>query len=84
MAERVKRQVRRRGYTRVSDKHQITLPMDVLATAGVRAGDRLKVEAQRNGEIILRLEEDPIDRFAGVFDGMYPAGYLDELRDEWR
>jgi bifunctional DNA-binding transcriptional regulator/antitoxin component of YhaV-PrlF toxin-antitoxin module len=84
MSERVKRQVRRRGYTRVSSKHQVTLPMDALATAGVRAGDRLKVEARPNGEIVLRLEEDPLDRFAGIFDGMYPPDYLDELRDEWR
>ena len=84
MGEPVKRQIRRRGYTRVSSKHQVTLPMEALAAAGVRAGDSLKVEARPNGEIVLRLEEDPIERFAGVFDGMYPAGYLDELRDEWR
>ena len=84
MVDRVKRQLRRRGYTRVSGKHQVTLPMEALATAGVQAGDSLKVDARPNGEIVLRLEEDPIERFAGIFDGMYPAGYLDELRDEWR
>ena len=58
--------------------------MEALATAGVQDGDSLKVDARPNGEIVLRLEEDPIERFAGIFDGMYPAGYLDELRDEWR
>lgn len=84
MVDRVKRQVRRRGYTRVSGKHQVTLPLEALALAGVHAGDSLRVEARPNGEIILRLEEDPVERFAGVFDGMYPAGHLDELRDEWR
>ena len=84
MVDRVKRQLRRRGYTRVSGNHQVTLPMEALATAGVQAGDSLKVDARPNGEIVLRLEEDPIERFAGIFDGMYPAGYLDELRDEWR
>lgn len=83
MGNRVRKQVRRRGYTRVSAKHQVTIPVDALATAGLRAGDSLKVEARPNGEIVLRLEEDPIERFAGIFTGMYPPGYLDDLRDEW-
>jgi len=83
MSERVKKQVRRRGYTRVSSKHQITLPVDALATAGVRAGDRLKVEARPNGEIVLRLAEDPLERYYGSMTGAFPPGYLRDLRDEW-
>ena len=57
--------------------------MEALATAGVQAICKRAID-EMNGEIVLRLEEDPIERFAGIFDGMYPAGYLDELRDEWR
>ena len=83
MGDRVRKQIRRRGYTRVSAKHQVTIPVDALATAGVRAGDSLKVEARPNGEIVLRREEDPLQRYLGVFDGMYPPGYIDDLRDEW-
>jgi bifunctional DNA-binding transcriptional regulator/antitoxin component of YhaV-PrlF toxin-antitoxin module len=83
MSERVKKQVRRRGYTRVSSKHQVTLPVDALATAGVRAGDRLKVEARPNGEIVLRLAEDPLERYYGSMTGLFPPGYLRDLRDEW-
>lgn len=51
--------------------------------AGVRAGDSLKVEARPNGEIVLRREEDPLQRYLGVFDGMYTPGSIDDLRDEW-
>jgi len=81
--DKVKQQRRRKGFTRVSSKNQVTLPIDVLVTAGVRPGDSLMVEAKADGEIVLRREEDPLLRYLGVFDGMYPPGYLDDLRDEW-
>lgn len=83
MRSQVKKQVRRRGYTRVSGKHQVTIPIDALATAGLRAGDTLKVEARANGEIVLRREEDALHKYYGIFSGVYPPGYLDDLRDEW-
>jgi bifunctional DNA-binding transcriptional regulator/antitoxin component of YhaV-PrlF toxin-antitoxin module len=83
MGERVKRQIRRRGFTRLSGKHQVTLPMDALAIAGVRAGDSLSVEARPNGEIVLRREGDPLEPYYGSMTGMFPPGYLRELRDEW-
>lgn len=83
MVDQVKQRRRRKGFTRVSSKNQVTIPIDVLLTAGVRPGDSLIVEAKTNGEIVLRREEDPLLQYIGVFDGMYPAGYIDELRDEW-
>lgn len=79
----VKRKPRRKGFTRVSRKNQVTIPVDALARAGMRPGDTLVVEARASGEIILRREEDPLDRYIGAFDGLYPPGYLDELRDGW-
>lgn len=75
---------RRRGYTRVSPKHQITLPIDVMTRAGVRAGDRLRVTARDTGEIVLERAEDPIEAFAGALTGIFPPDSLDRLRDEWR
>lgn len=79
----VKRQVRRKGFTRVSRKNQVTLPVDALAIAGVGPGDSLMVEAKTSGEIILRREEDPLERYFGSMTGMFPADYLHDLRDEW-
>lgn len=74
---------RRRGYTRVSAKHQVTLPVATLQQAGLRTGDTLRAEVRGPGEILLVRDEDPIDRFAGALTGAYRPGELDELRDEW-
>jgi bifunctional DNA-binding transcriptional regulator/antitoxin component of YhaV-PrlF toxin-antitoxin module len=82
MTERVKH--RRRGYTRVSAKHQVTLPVAALRDAGIRTGDTLRAEVRGPGEVVLIRDEDPLDRFAGALTGAYELGELDELRDEWR
>ena len=74
---------RRRGYTRVSAKHQVTIPIEALAQAGLRAGDRLRAEVRGPGEVVLVREVDPLTRFAGALTDVYPAGELDELRREW-
>jgi bifunctional DNA-binding transcriptional regulator/antitoxin component of YhaV-PrlF toxin-antitoxin module len=82
MVQNVKR-VRRRGYTRVSSKHQVTIPAGALTNAGLAVGDRLRVEVRRSGEVTLVREDDPIETFAGSLNGVYGAEYLDRLRDEW-
>ena len=82
MEHRVKRQ-RRRGHTRVSSKHQVTIPVDALARAGLATGDRLRVEVRKPGEVTLVRADDPIAKFAGALTDVYPAGYLEELRREW-
>jgi AbrB family looped-hinge helix DNA binding protein len=80
---------RRRGYTRLSRKNQVTIPAAVVAAVGLQPGSELKVEAE-NGRIVLEPElslaerrREVLRQFAGKFTGMYPPGYLDDLRDEW-
>jgi bifunctional DNA-binding transcriptional regulator/antitoxin component of YhaV-PrlF toxin-antitoxin module len=75
---------RRRGYTRVSAKNQVTIPQDALVRAGLQVGDRLRAEVRAPGELILVREDDPVDRFAGALTGAYGPDHVDELRREWR
>jgi len=75
---------RRRGRTRISAKNQATIPVDALKRAGLRAGDELRVEAAGAGRIVLVRADDPIERLKGCLTGVYPKGYLDRLRREWR
>lgn len=87
--ERVKKP-RRRGFTRLSSKRQVTIPLHVLEQTGFGPGDELKVEADTAGRVILTRADPAGDRLraieetAGMFTGVYGPGYLDRLRDEWR
>ncbi len=80
---RAVKEPRRRGYTRLSAKHQVTLPVDALREAGIRTGDRLRAEVRGPGEVLLVVDADPIERFRGSLNDVYPAGDVDELRREW-
>lgn len=74
---------RRKGYTRVSAKHQVTLPVEALRRAGIRTGDMLRAEVRGPGEVLLVREADPVAQYAGALTGVYTPGELDELRREW-
>jgi bifunctional DNA-binding transcriptional regulator/antitoxin component of YhaV-PrlF toxin-antitoxin module len=75
---------RRRGTSRISAKHQITIPADALRAAGLEVGERVIAHADGPGRVILEREADIVDEFAGALSGAYDSGELDRLRDEWR
>lgn len=90
MQGRVKR---RKGFTHLSPKRQITLPVSVVERAGLRIGEELAVEADEEGRVIVSRSRGEtvgdrrrraLGRAAGALPGVWPAGALDELRDEWR
>jgi bifunctional DNA-binding transcriptional regulator/antitoxin component of YhaV-PrlF toxin-antitoxin module len=84
---------RRKGYTRLSPKRQITLPLAVVERAGIKPGEELAVEVDQRGRVIVSRSDGEtvgerrrrtLNRVAGALPGAWSAGALDELRDEWR
>jgi bifunctional DNA-binding transcriptional regulator/antitoxin component of YhaV-PrlF toxin-antitoxin module len=75
---------RRRGRTRLSAKHQATIPVAALRQAGLKPGDELQVEAAGPGRIVLTRVQEPLAGYAGRLTGIYPKGALQKLRREWR
>lgn len=73
-----------KGMPRISSKHQITLPVETLERAGLRAGDNVTIEADGADRIVVRRTPPDPAQALGVFDGLYEPGYLDRLRSEER
>lgn len=74
---------RRRGTTRVSSKHQVTIPTDALKAAGIEVGDRLVARAAGPGQVVFEREADVLAELAGALTGTYGPDELAGLRDEW-
>ena len=69
----------------ISRKNQITIPVEELRKAGLAPGDDLRVVAAGPGRLQLVKADDLLEEFAGALDReVYPAGYLEDLRREWR
>ena len=84
------KKARRRGYTRLSPKHQVTIPADTVEQVGLIPGDELRVEVDRAGRIVMSRPQDVDRRLQALaelewrFAGVWEPGELDRLRDEWR
>lgn len=79
MTEKVKNQ------TRVSSKHQVTIPAGAFRMAGFEPGDTLKVEAEGAGRVVLTRVDELIDRYSGCLDtGGDLREHVEGLRGEWR
>jgi AbrB family looped-hinge helix DNA binding protein len=71
--------------SRVSRKHQVTIPVRVLREAGLEPGDDVIIRASGKGRIELERADDLVARYAGSLPaGTYPPGHVDQLRGEWR
>lgn len=81
MAHKVRK--RPPGRTTVTSKHQVTIPSEAFAAAGLAAGDSLAGRALGPGRVLFERVGDPLAETAGIFDGIYPNDAVDALRDEW-
>ncbi|MCC6236366.1 MAG: hypothetical protein IT299_02185 [Dehalococcoidia bacterium] len=69
--------------TRVSKKHQVTIPMKVLRAAGFELGECLRARAEGPGRVVLERAEDILASYAGALTGVYEPGEVERLRAEW-
>ena len=78
-------EVRKRipGRTTVTSKHQVTIPAEAFAAAGLSEGDSLLGRALGPGRVLFERVSDRVAQTAGIFEGLYPDNAVDELRDEW-
>ena len=74
---------RRRGRSRVSSKHQLTIPTEALRAAGLEVGDRLVAHAKGTGRVLFEREADVLAEFSGALTGDYEPHELAGLRREW-
>jgi AbrB family looped-hinge helix DNA binding protein len=79
-----------RGSTVLSTKGRVTIPQRTLEQLGLRPGDELKVEVDREGRIVFSPaarrtgRRRAIEETSGVLAGVYRRGVLTKLRAEWR
>jgi bifunctional DNA-binding transcriptional regulator/antitoxin component of YhaV-PrlF toxin-antitoxin module len=72
------------GRSRVSSKHQITIPISAFSDAGLREGDVVQVKAQGRGRVLIARMDDLIDEYAGCLSTGGELGRsVRGLREEW-
>lgn len=85
MVVNVKKDAQQRNRTKVSSKHQVTIPAGAFRTAGLEAGDTLRVEADGAGRIVMTRIDELLDRYSGCLDtGGALRERVEGLRGEWR
>jgi len=72
------------GQTRISSKHQVTIPTEAFTAAGLKPGDTLKAVAAGPGQVVLSRQEDLLDQYSGALrGGSEMRRMVEDLRAEW-
>ena len=72
------------SQSRISSKHQITIPREAFQGAGLREGDVVQARALGPGRVELTRLDALIERYAGSLpDGTFGPNAVKRLRGEW-
>ncbi len=72
------------GRSRISGKHQITIPIAAFSEAGLREGDVVQVRAVGRGRVVIARMDDLVDEYAGALrTGGRLGRAVRGLRQEW-
>jgi AbrB family looped-hinge helix DNA binding protein len=72
------------GRSRISSKHQVTIPAEVFRGAGLAAGDLVRMQADGAGRVVLTKVDELLNRYSGALAaGGALRGDVERLRDEW-
>lgn len=75
---------RQAGRSRISSKHQVTIPAAAFRGAGLAVGDVVRVEAEAAGRVVLTKVDDLVDRYSGsLATGGELRRCVEAARDEW-
>jgi bifunctional DNA-binding transcriptional regulator/antitoxin component of YhaV-PrlF toxin-antitoxin module len=67
---------------KISSRNRITLPVETMRAAGLRAGDEVTVRPVGGGQIVVAARVSRVRRHAGIANGIYRDDGLDRLRDQ--
>lgn len=72
------------GQTRISAKHQVTIPMGAFTDAGLKPGDAVRAEAIGPGRVVLTRQDALLNEFSGALrtNGALRKA-VEQLHDEW-
>jgi AbrB family looped-hinge helix DNA binding protein len=75
------------SLAKVTSKGQVTIPVEVRKSLGVKPGDKLRFEPQEGGfRVVREIEENVFEKWRGIgIDGIAPgpegvAAYMREIR----
>jgi AbrB family looped-hinge helix DNA binding protein len=73
------------GISVVTRNFQVTLPKDVRERTKIKEGDKVFVDVNEEGEIILNpIKKSPTDESFGIWKGETEGvEYTEKLRKEW-
>lgn len=78
------RPARSPGRSRVSSKHQITIPVRAMRDAGLREGDVVQVRVEGPGRVVIARLDDMLEEYAGTLSSGGELGRsVRRLREEW-